>query len=265
MQGAERELVLEEVNGYQRAIQYQQLEKAQFGAAEPPGFYFEVASADHFNACQWQYSDRKTTVNIETLAISAVQRLAVLPLLLFVDNRVTCEQSTHRFKPYSRPRVILQSCSSTVLSCSSMQRLLTLLTALTLIVTLQAAEGLQGRRAIRLTRASAAEVEAFHQHKKEVRRRFCTSLCNPSCPLFRLQDLPVEYTMHVKSIKDQKASSGEGMHIFSELRSVIMHVSLRLRRKECIRRLASVDTHCHLQEEKVLQDALHQIQIQTCS
>jgi len=42
-QGAERELLLEEVNNYLRAIQYQQLEKAgQFGAAEPPGFYFEA-------------------------------------------------------------------------------------------------------------------------------------------------------------------------------------------------------------------------------
>ncbi len=34
--------MLEEVNGYQRAIQYQQLEKPQFGAAQPPGFYFQV-------------------------------------------------------------------------------------------------------------------------------------------------------------------------------------------------------------------------------
>jgi hypothetical protein len=181
VQGAERELVLEEVNGYQRAIQYQQLEKAQFGAADPPGFYFEVASADHFTTCQWQHSDRKTTLNIETLAISAVQRLAVLPLLLVVDNRVTCEQSTHRCKPYPKSRVNVQICSNTVFSCSSMQRLLTLLTALTLIVILQAAEGLQGRRAIRLTRASAAEVEAFHQRKKEVRHRFCTSLA--ICPV----------------------------------------------------------------------------------
>lgn len=42
-QGDERELVLEEVNKYLRAIQYQQLEKpAQFGAAQPPGFYVEA-------------------------------------------------------------------------------------------------------------------------------------------------------------------------------------------------------------------------------
>ena len=37
------ELLLEEVNSYQRAIQYQQLEKAQFGASEPPGFYHEAS------------------------------------------------------------------------------------------------------------------------------------------------------------------------------------------------------------------------------
>ncbi|KAK9832693.1 hypothetical protein WJX81_000845 [Elliptochloris bilobata] len=41
LQGDEMELLLEEVNNYQRAIQYQQLEKPQFGAVEPPGFYFE--------------------------------------------------------------------------------------------------------------------------------------------------------------------------------------------------------------------------------
>lgn len=41
-QGDEPELLLAEVNNYQRAIQYQQLEKAQFGAAEPPGFYFQA-------------------------------------------------------------------------------------------------------------------------------------------------------------------------------------------------------------------------------
>ena len=41
-QGDEPELLLEEVNNYQRAIQYQQLEKVQFGAAEPPGFYFQA-------------------------------------------------------------------------------------------------------------------------------------------------------------------------------------------------------------------------------
>lgn len=41
-QGGEPELLLEEVNNYQRAIQYQQLEKVQFGAAEPPGFYFQA-------------------------------------------------------------------------------------------------------------------------------------------------------------------------------------------------------------------------------
>lgn len=40
--------MLEEVNGYQRAIQYQQLEKAQFGAADPPGFYFEVIPGSSF-------------------------------------------------------------------------------------------------------------------------------------------------------------------------------------------------------------------------
>ncbi|BDA49408.1 Poly(A)-specific ribonuclease PARN [Coccomyxa sp. Obi] len=42
LQGSGTELILEEVNGYQRAIQYQQLEKPQFGAADPPGFYFEA-------------------------------------------------------------------------------------------------------------------------------------------------------------------------------------------------------------------------------
>ena len=44
VQGDETELLLEEVNSYQRAIQYQQLEKAQFGASEPPGFYHEAST-----------------------------------------------------------------------------------------------------------------------------------------------------------------------------------------------------------------------------
>ena len=42
VQSDETELLLDEVNSYQRAIQYQQLEKAQFGASKSPGFYFEV-------------------------------------------------------------------------------------------------------------------------------------------------------------------------------------------------------------------------------
>lgn len=45
MQSDETELLLEEVNSYQRAIQYQQLEKAQFGASQPPGFYYEVSAS----------------------------------------------------------------------------------------------------------------------------------------------------------------------------------------------------------------------------
>lgn len=44
VQSNETELLLEEVNSYQRAIQYQQLEKAQFGASEPPGFYHEAST-----------------------------------------------------------------------------------------------------------------------------------------------------------------------------------------------------------------------------
>lgn len=36
---------------------------------------------------------------------------------------------------------------------------------------MQATDGPQGKRAIRLTRASAAEVEAFNQRKKQVRRQ----------------------------------------------------------------------------------------------
>ena len=35
-------MLLEEVNGYQRALQHQALEKAQFGAPHPPGFYTQV-------------------------------------------------------------------------------------------------------------------------------------------------------------------------------------------------------------------------------
>ena len=38
LQGAEQELALEPGNAYQRAIQYQQLRRDQFGAAAPPGF-----------------------------------------------------------------------------------------------------------------------------------------------------------------------------------------------------------------------------------
>ena len=42
MQGDEQELFIESCNSYQRAIQYQQLEKGQFGAADPPGFFHAV-------------------------------------------------------------------------------------------------------------------------------------------------------------------------------------------------------------------------------
>lgn len=37
-----KELLLNPVNAYQRAIQYQELKKDQFGAVDPPGFYPEV-------------------------------------------------------------------------------------------------------------------------------------------------------------------------------------------------------------------------------
>lgn len=37
-----RTLTLPSANSYQRAIQYQELRKDQFGAAQPPGFYIEV-------------------------------------------------------------------------------------------------------------------------------------------------------------------------------------------------------------------------------
>ena len=42
MQGDEQELFIDSCNSYQRAIQYQQLEKDKFGAAEPPGFFHAV-------------------------------------------------------------------------------------------------------------------------------------------------------------------------------------------------------------------------------
>ena len=38
VQGSERSMLLEEVNGYKRALQHQALAKAQFGAPQPPGF-----------------------------------------------------------------------------------------------------------------------------------------------------------------------------------------------------------------------------------
>ena len=38
LQGEDSELFIGSYNSYQRAIQYQQLEKEQFGAAQPPGF-----------------------------------------------------------------------------------------------------------------------------------------------------------------------------------------------------------------------------------
>ena len=41
-QGSEVSMLLDEVNGYQRALQHQALEKAQFGAPHPPGFYSQV-------------------------------------------------------------------------------------------------------------------------------------------------------------------------------------------------------------------------------
>ena len=42
-------MLLGEVNGYQRALQYQALEKAQFGAPHPPGFYMQATPR-----LQWQ-------------------------------------------------------------------------------------------------------------------------------------------------------------------------------------------------------------------
>ena len=46
-QGEDSELFVGSYNSYQRAIQYQQLEKEQFGAAEPPGFYHTVHTLLH--------------------------------------------------------------------------------------------------------------------------------------------------------------------------------------------------------------------------
>ena len=42
LQGEDSELFIGSYNSYQRAIQYQQLEKEQFGAAQPPGFSHAV-------------------------------------------------------------------------------------------------------------------------------------------------------------------------------------------------------------------------------
>ncbi len=47
VQGGERSMLLEEVNGYKRALQHQALAKAQFGAPQPPGFSIQArAGAD---------------------------------------------------------------------------------------------------------------------------------------------------------------------------------------------------------------------------
>ncbi len=42
LQGEAEELFVESGNSYQRAIQYQQLEKEQFQALHPPGFFHSV-------------------------------------------------------------------------------------------------------------------------------------------------------------------------------------------------------------------------------
>ena len=47
MQGEEKELFVESGNSYQRAIQYQQLEKEQFQAQHPPGFFHSVSLRVH--------------------------------------------------------------------------------------------------------------------------------------------------------------------------------------------------------------------------
>ena len=44
-QGSERSMLLEEVNGYKRALQHQALAKAQFGAPQPPGFSVQARSS----------------------------------------------------------------------------------------------------------------------------------------------------------------------------------------------------------------------------
>lgn len=48
--GSAREVVLTSANSYQRAIQYQELKKDQFGAAHHPGFYIEVSLGDAINS-----------------------------------------------------------------------------------------------------------------------------------------------------------------------------------------------------------------------
>lgn len=45
-QGTEPTLLLESGNAYQRAIQYQQLRRDQFGAAAPPGFIVSKAQGE---------------------------------------------------------------------------------------------------------------------------------------------------------------------------------------------------------------------------
>ena len=52
MQGNDEELFIESFNSYQRAIQYQQLEKEQFQAQHPPGFFHSVLSRTcHSDTC----------------------------------------------------------------------------------------------------------------------------------------------------------------------------------------------------------------------
>ena len=51
VQGAERSMLLEEVNGYKRALQHQALAKAQFGAPHPPGFSVQARCGCRPCAC----------------------------------------------------------------------------------------------------------------------------------------------------------------------------------------------------------------------
>jgi hypothetical protein len=47
LQGDAPDLLLPPVNSYQRLLQYQELRRPQFGAAEAPGFYVEASQCMH--------------------------------------------------------------------------------------------------------------------------------------------------------------------------------------------------------------------------
>ena len=151
-----RELLLPTVNSYQRLLQYQELRRPQFGAAEPPGFYVEAS-------CR-----------IVAAAAAAVLNASACPepwsWLMMHCSRAYCSRlpvcwnacgrsawmATSLSFPSPCPLILPPACMHACLPVCIFMRA-------------QRVSGLGGRAALRLTRASPERCSQWEAAQREER------------------------------------------------------------------------------------------------